>query len=87
MESPEMLNSRATSWPDLPGACEKGHTRDVPGGLLPGQGTQVDPWLGKQDLTCPGVTKPLCCKTQLSQDQNTTNKKRQAWGLYWELLP
>lgn len=52
MESPEMLISRATSWPGLPGACEKDHARDIPGGPLPGQGTR----LGKQGLTCPGAT-------------------------------
>ncbi|XP_055251939.1 uncharacterized protein LOC129536829 [Moschus berezovskii] len=62
VESPEMLNSQTTSCPRLPGTCEKRHTRDVPGGPLPGQGMRVDPRLGRQGLTCPGRPSPCAAR-------------------------
>lgn len=66
MESPETLNSRATSWPRLPGAREKRPTRDVPGvplqgggcGSIPGLGSKTSHGLGNQACALPNPAQP-----------------------------
>lgn len=85
VESLEMLNSRATSWPRLPGACEKRHTRDVPG--VPSRaGDAGRSLVGEAGPHMPWATKPVCCKTQHGQNENTRTKKPRLRP-DWELLP
>ena len=49
-------------------------------GFPPGRGTQVGPWLGKQDLTCPGQPSP-CAARPSTAKMRTRGRRSHACGL------